>query len=109
MSIVMSLLVFTACSDDSVNDFSPVPYPDEMEQEEPTPDPTPDPDDPTPAPDADPVWKVTSTTTVFNSKVSTDVSYRVPAVAVTKAGTILVFCETRYGTWMDKSGRTDIL
>lgn len=59
MSIVMSLLVFTACSDDSVNDFSPVPYPDEMEQEEPTPDPT-------PAPDADPVWKVTSTTTVFN-------------------------------------------
>ena len=32
MSIVMSLLVFTACSDDSVNDFSPVPYPDEMEQ-----------------------------------------------------------------------------
>lgn len=62
-----------------------------MEQEEPTPDPTPDPDDPTPAPDADPVWKVTSTTTVFNSKVSTDVSYRVPAVAVTKAGTILVF------------------
>lgn len=108
MSIVMSLLVFTACSDDSVNDFSPVPYPDEMEQEEPTPDPTPDPDDPTPAPDADPVWKVTSTTTVFNSKVSTDVSYRVPAVAVTKAGTILVFCETRYGTWMDKSGRTDI-
>lgn len=108
MSIVMSLLVFTACSDDSVKDFSPVPYPDEMEQEEPTPDPTPDPDDPTPAPDADPVWKVTSTTTVFNSKVSTDVSYRVPAVAVTKAGTILVFCETRYGTWMDK-GRTDIL
>ena len=69
MSIVMSLLVFTACSDDSVNDFSPVPYPDEMEQEEPTPDPTPDPDDPTPAPDADPVWKVTSMTTVFNSKV----------------------------------------
>ena len=57
MSIVMSLLVFTACSDDSVNDFSPVPYPDEMEQEEPTPDPTPDPDDPTPAPDADPEWK----------------------------------------------------
>ena len=33
MSIVMSLLVFTACSDDSVNDFSPVPYPDEMEQD----------------------------------------------------------------------------
>ena len=30
MSIVMSLLVFTACSDDSVNDFSPVPYPDEV-------------------------------------------------------------------------------
>ena len=68
----MSLLVFTACSDDSVNDFSPVPYPDEVEPEEPTPDPTPDPDDPTL--DPDPVWKVTSTTTVFNSKVSTDVS-----------------------------------
>ena len=47
----MSLLVFTACSDDSVNDFSPVPYPDEVEPEEPTPDPTPDPDDPTLDPD----------------------------------------------------------
>ena len=45
MSIVMSLLVFTACSDDSVNDFSPVPYPDEMEQEEPTPDETPQAED----------------------------------------------------------------
>lgn len=109
MIIVVGLFAFIACSDDSVNDFSPVPYPDEMEQEEPAPEPTPDPDNPTPAPDAEPMWEVTSATTVFTSGKSTEVSYRVPAVAVTKAGTILVFCEARYDTWMDKSGRTDIL
>ena len=100
MYFVMGLLLVTACSDDDVNDFSPVPYPDEME--EPTPEPEPDPEKP------DSEWKITSTT-VFNSKSSDDVSYRVPAIAVTKAGTILVFCESRYGTWQDKAGRTDII
>ncbi|WP_373155262.1 sialidase family protein [Bacteroides cellulosilyticus] len=94
---VLCLLTIVACSDDNnVNDFSPVPYPDEMGQEEPSP--TPDED-----------WKVASSTTVFNSESSDVVSYRVPAIAVTKSGTILVFCETRYGTWKDKAGRTDIL
>lgn len=99
--LCIGLYLFNACSDDNVNDFSPVPYPDEVV------DPNPDPD---PNPDSKPVWGVTSPTiTVFNSKASNDISYRVPAIAVTKNGSILVFCEARYGTWMDKAGRTDIL
>ena len=54
----IGLYFFNACSDDNVNDFSPVPYPDEVV------DPNPDPD---PDPDSEPVWEVTSPTiTVFN-------------------------------------------
>ena len=98
---ILSLFAIIACSDDNVNDFSPVPYPDEVV------DPNPDPD---PDPDSKPIWEITSPTiTVFNSKASNDISYRVPAIAVTKKGSILVFCEARYGTWQDKAGRTDIL
>lgn len=96
---ILGVFGIIACSDDNVNDFSPVPYPDEIV--DPTPNPDPD--------DSKPMWEVTSSTTVFNSKVSTDVSYRVPAIAVTKNGSILVFCEARYGTWMDKAGRADIV
>lgn len=98
---ILSLFAIIACSDDNVNDFSPVPYPDEVV------DPNPDSD---PDPDSKPIWEITSPTiTVFNSKASNDISYRVPAIAVTKKGSILVFCEARYGTWQDKAGRTDIL
>lgn len=97
LALSMSMLFLNACSDDNVNDFSPVPYPDEIVDPNPDPDPE------------EPIWEVTSSTTVFKSKESNDISYRVPAVAVTKNGSILVFCETRYGTWQDKAGRTDIL
>ncbi len=76
----IGLCLLYACSDDNVNDFSPVPYPDEVV------DPNPDPE-----PGSEPVWEVASPTiTVFNSKASNDISYRVPAIAVTKKGSILV-------------------
>jgi sialidase-1 len=39
---ILSLLTIIACSDDNVNDFSPVPYPDEVVN--PNPEPNPDPD-----------------------------------------------------------------
>ena len=39
---ILSLFAIIACSDDNVNDFSPVPYPDEVV--DPNPDPDPDPD-----------------------------------------------------------------
>ena len=38
---ILSLFAIIACSDDNVNDFSPVPYPDEVV--DPNPDPDPDP------------------------------------------------------------------
>ena len=45
---ILSLFAIIACSDDNVNDFSPVPYPDEVV------DPNPDPD---PDPDSKPIWR----------------------------------------------------
>ena len=45
---ILSLFAIIACSDDNVNDFSPVPYPDEVV------DPNPDPD---PDPDSKPIWE----------------------------------------------------
>ena len=50
---ILSLFAIIACSDDNVNDFSPVPYPDEVV------DPNPDPD---PDPDSKPIWEITSPT-----------------------------------------------
>lgn len=91
------ILFITSCSDDDVNNFSPVPYPDEMVK-------------PTPEDPSKPQWNINSPSiTVFKSKKSTDISYRVPTIATTPKGTILVFCEGRYNTWMDKNDRTDIL
>lgn len=97
LALGIGLFFFNACSDDNVNDFRPVPYPDEVV-------------DLNPDPDFEPIWEIASPTiTVFSSKASNDISYRVPAIAITKKGSILVFCEARYGTWQDKAGRTDIL
>ena len=97
LALGIGLFFFNACSDDNVNDFRPVPYPDEVVGLNPDPD-------------FEPIWEIASPTiTVFSSKASNDISYRVPAIAVTKKGSILVFCEARYGTWQDKAGRTDIL
>lgn len=89
-------LFITSCSEDDVNNFSPVPYPNEMIK-------------PTPDDSSKPLWEIKNSIKVFESKNSKEISYRVPTIAVSPKGTILVFCEGRYNTWMDKSDRTDIL
>ena len=89
-------LFITSCSEDDVNNFSPVPYPNEMVK-------------PTPDDSSKPLWEIKNSIKVFESKNSKEISYRVPTIAVSPKGTILVFCEGRYNTWMDKSDRTDIL
>lgn len=47
--------------------------------------------------------------TIFNAGDNYVNTYRIPSICVTNKGSILVFCEARYSTWMDKAGRADIV